>query len=247
MSVRAVVLTFNEATFIEGCLASLASLTDDVVVIDSGSTDQTREVAAELGARVVCRPWSGFAAQRQVALEKCADRDWTLFLDADERLTPALRDEIVEALKGAGPDIAGFLIPRRNVICGRVMRGGGWWPDYQPRLLRPGRCRYDALTGVHEVPICNGLLLALNHPLIHLNYLSWIQFGRRQLRYARLGAGAGARPRRRRYVGAPVREFARRFVEQRGYLDGATGVVACALVALASVYATWCARRAPAA
>jgi hypothetical protein len=243
MTLRALVLTHNEAAFIEGCLASIVPLTADILVLDSGSSDRTRELAEEMGARVVKRAWQGFSAQRNAALELASDTAWVLFVDADERLTPALRHEIVEAVSNAAPEVAGFLIPRRNVVCGRVMRGGGWWPDYQPRLLRPERCRYDERAGVHEVAGCDGALFALNFPMVHLNYLGWIEFVTRQLRYARLAGRSGDRPHRRRYLGAPAREFSRRYVNMRGYRDGATGLSACVLVSLATVYEVWLARK----
>src|SRR5690606_25930882 len=142
-TLTAVILARIEERYTSGCIESRMPLADDIIVIDSGSRDATPRIARELGARVIERGWPGFPAQRNFALDLAAGSPWVLFLDADERLTPRLREEIAAALDDADEEAAGYLIPRRNVIAGRVMRGGGWWPDYQARLLRPDRCRYD--------------------------------------------------------------------------------------------------------
>ena len=239
----AVILARNEERYISGCIESLMPLTDDIIVIDSGSRDATPRIARELGARVIERGWPGFPAQRNFALDLAAGSPWVLFLDADERLTPRLREEIAAALDDADEEAAGYLIPRRNVIAGRVMRGGGWWPDYQARLLRPDRCRYDESVTVHEVPDCAGRLFALTTPMVHLNFPNWRTFVARQFAYERAARLPAKRPRRRAYLGAPLREFWRRFVRERGYRDGLAGAFACAVLAKARLYGVWRARR----
>lgn len=244
MTIRAVILTHNEADFIEGCIASILPLTEDVLVLDSGSTDGTRELAAAMGVRVVERAWEGFSIQRNAALDMACDVDWVLFVDADERLTPALRDEISQALIVVRPDVGGLHIPRRNIICGRKMSGAGWWPDFQLRLLRPGRCRYDPRSTVHEVPECEGPTYALITPMMHLGNISWIDFAWKQIVYARLASMPDARPARRRYLGAPWREFKSRFIDQHGYRDGVVGFLASFLVAASRSYEVWLARKA---
>jgi len=238
----AAILARDEERYIAGCLESLLPLTRDIIVIDSGSRDTTPRIARDLGARVVERPWPGFPAQRNAALDLAAEADWLLFLDADERLTPKLRGEITDAIERATADTAGFLIPRRNVIAGRVMRGGGWWPDYQARLLRPSRCRFDESVAVHEVPTCDGQLYALNTPLVHLNFPNWRAFVARQFAYERAASLPPETPRRRAYLGAPAREFWRRFVAGQGYRDGFAGVFAASVMAVTRLYGVWRAR-----
>lgn len=241
--IRAVVLTYNEAGFIAGCIQSIQHVSDDVFVLDAHSTDGTPELAAGLDATVEAQNWLGFAGARNLALGRCRDVPWTLFVDADERISPGLAREIRDAAETASPDVDGFLIPRRNVICGRVMRGGGWWPDYQLRLLRPGRCRYAEDTRVHEVPTCRGTVLALNTPLVHLNYRTWREFLRKQLAFARLASAASPRPRQRAYLGAPVRTIWRRFVSEQGFRDGPHGLFASVILGVAELYRVWLARR----
>ncbi|MEZ4521048.1 MAG: glycosyltransferase family 2 protein [Thermomicrobiales bacterium] len=233
----------NEGPFIGDCLRSLTGVVDDILVIDSGSTDETVKIARSLGARVLELPWLGFARTRNVALECSLMMDWVLFVDADERLTPALAQEVRDAAGTAAPSTDGFLIPRRNIVCGKIMRSSGWWPDYQLRLLRPDRCRYDDHHQVHEFPHCHGTTLALNNPLLHLNYRSWLEFAGKQFHYARLAAPHVSEPRKRAYFGAPVREFVRRYVTQSGIVDGLHGFAAATFLALAEFYRVWLARR----
>jgi len=241
--IRAVILTRNEAGFIAGCIQSIHSVTDDVLVLDSGSTDDTAKIAAGLGATVETIDWLGFAGTRNLALDHCRDAKWTLFVDADERISPCLAREIRDAAGTASDDLDGFLIPRRNVICGRIMRAGGWWPDYQLRLLRPEQCRYREDRQVHEVARCQGIVLALNSPMIHLNYRTWREFLQKQLAFARLASTASLRPRRRAYLGAPVRTIWRHFVSEQGFRDGFHGLIASALLGVAELYRVQLARR----
>ncbi len=244
----AAVLARDEESHIAGCIESALPLTGSILVIDSGSVDQTRTIARNLSAEVIERSWNGFPAQRNAAIQIANHVGWILFLDADERLTPNLRQEIRDAVESADEGTSAFAIPRRNVMGGRVMRGGGWWPDYQVRLMRPGRCAYDETTPVHETPLCEGAVFALNHAIVHLNYPSGgaflIEFFRKQLAYERIAASSSPPMRRRAYLSMPVREFHSRFISDRGYLDGILGFAACSMVALSKVYGVWRSRQA---
>ena len=133
LHLTAVIITRNEAHNIGDCIAALRGWTDAVIVWDSCSQDETRQIAHEAGARVVVRPFDDYARQRQAALDSI-DSEWVLFIDADERATPTLAQEVLKASRDAS--CAGYSIPRRNFIVGREMRGGGFTPDYQLRLLR---------------------------------------------------------------------------------------------------------------
>lgn len=226
MKLVAIVLTKNEERNIVACLESLR-WADELVVLDSLSTDRTVRLAEEAGARVLTRPFDHYAAQRNAALE-AVDAEWVFFVDADERATPALADEVREKIASAAPQVAGYWVPRENHIVGRVMRGGGWHPDYQLRLLRRGRARYDPARPVHEVVLLDGEAGYLQHPLIHYNYDTWGEFHAKQRRYAELEALAlycqGVRPLPHRYVTQPWREFRRRYFALAGYRDGWHGL-----------------------
>ncbi len=137
MKITATIITFNEAEHIRPACESL-SWADEIVVVDSGSTDATREIARECGARVIERPWPGFAEQKQFAAEQ-ATHEWIFSLDADERVSDELRAS-VEALKKDESQLPdGYSISRRAFYMGRWIRGGGWYPDRQLRLYKRSR------------------------------------------------------------------------------------------------------------
>ncbi|GAB4558754.1 MAG: glycosyltransferase family 2 protein [Anaerolineae bacterium] len=220
----AVILTLNEAHNIVDCLESVR-WAPRRVVLDSGSSDETVRMARETGAEILYRPFDNYARQRNAALEQ-VDAEWILFVDADERATPELAREIQAAVQKE--DYAGWWIPRRNFIVGREIRGGGWWPDHQLRLLRRQAARYDLSRPVHEVVELSGKAGYLSSPLIHYNYRSWAQFHRKQRHYARLEAESlarrGVRVRPHNFVLQPWREFVRRFWSLKGYRDGIWGL-----------------------
>jgi glycosyltransferase involved in cell wall biosynthesis len=164
--ISAVLITLNEESRLAAALESVR-FCDEVLVLDAGSTDRTREVAAAAGARVVVRSWDGFVGQRNHALE-AARHDWVLAVDADERVTPALRAEI-EALRAAGFAHAGYRIPRVAFYLGRWVRGTDWYPDPQLRLFDRRRGRW---TGglVHESVRVDGPMGRLRHELEHHTY-----------------------------------------------------------------------------
>jgi glycosyltransferase involved in cell wall biosynthesis len=241
-----IVLTLNEAEHLQDCLASLRRLTDDVIVLDSGSTDGTRAIALAAGAEWHARPFDGYASQRNAALLLAHGAEWVLFLDADERLTEAGAAEIRAALESASPETAAFWLPRRNVFFGRALRGGGWWPDAQARLLRPGRAHYDPNRQVHEVLVIDGESRRLRQPMIHFNYASRREFVTKQRVYTsqRVAMADGETvPRLRALVGAPAREFWRRFVRLKGYRDGLTGLFLAGVLACEEARAVWLLRR----
>ncbi|WP_322513728.1 glycosyltransferase family 2 protein, partial [Chloroflexus sp.] len=151
------IIARDEARHIAGCLRSVAGLSDDVVVIvDAQTRDETAAIAADHGARVLIEPWRGFSAQRNLALQRCRG-EWVLFVDADERLTPELFVELATLMYHGPPAaMAGYRIPRYNLFFGQRLRGGGWYPDYQLRLLRRNAAWYDEGVAVHEVATLRG-------------------------------------------------------------------------------------------
>ena len=228
----AVILTKNEAHNVGACIADLRDWTDAVVVWDSGSSDATAAVAQAAGAQVVVRPFDNYAAQRQAALDTI-NATWILFVDADERATPGMGAEIRQRI--ATDDAVGYWIPRRNFIVGHEMRGGGYYPDAQLRLLRRDAARYVAEREVHEIVTLDGAAGHLDHPFIHINYTTWPQFHAKQRFYAayeaRILRSRGIRPRPHNFILQPLREFRRRFFTLRGRQDGLPGLRLALLLA----------------
>lgn len=229
----AVVLTYNEAEHIAECLHSV-SFADRQVVFDSFSTDQTVQIAQASGATVLQHAFENYAAQRNAALDAVAAySDWVLFVDADERVTPELAAEVRELIEQ--PDYAGFKIPRFNYVFGKLTRGAGWYPDYQTRLLKIGKARYDPLRKVHEVVKLDGKRGEARQHFVHYNYRDLPHFLNKQRKYVRYDAmimfEQGIRPKPQNYILQPLRHFRWRFVTLKGYRDGWHGFVLSVLMA----------------
>lgn len=235
-SVSAVVLTRNEERHLPECLAGL-QWADELLVLDSFSTDRTAAIAREAGARVEQRPFKNFAAQRDAALA-LAVGEWVLFVDADERVSPELREEIeglVAERAAAVADYAGYWIPRKNYIFGAWVQYTGWYPDRQLRLMRRSGAHYDGVRPVHELVELNGKAGELSGHLIHVNYETAGEFVRKQKAYAvyaaqQLGA-QGIRARPHHFMVQPLREFRRRYLTLQGYRDGWRGLLLSILMA----------------
>lgn len=224
MKVSAVIISRNEEAMIGDCLASV-SWADEIVVLDSGSGDRTVEIAAAHGARVVQGgDWPGFGPQKNRAIA-LATGDWILSLDADERVSPELRDEILATIS-AGDARAAYDIPRLSSYCGRFMRHGGWWPDHVTRLFQRGRARFsDDL--VHERLIVEGNIGRLRNHLLHIAFENLEEVLEKVNRYSSSGAEmAWARGRTGSLSGAVLRglwAFARTYFLKAGFLDGREG------------------------
>lgn len=229
MPVTATVITLNEARHIGDCLASLA-WADERVVVDSGSTDGTVEIARAAGARVVVRDWPGYAAQKDYAAS-LASHDWILSVDADERVTPALADEITRTLAAPG-DHAGFRVPRMTFHLGRWIRTTDWYPDYQLRVYDRRRARWK-VRRVHESVQADGPVGALTSPLQHYAYRDVAHHLDTMQRYTTLAAEQMFEDGRRAGVAAllfhPPAAFLRNYILKRGILDGAPGLIISAM------------------
>ena len=232
--ITAVVLMQDEAPHVAPCLRTLR-WADALLVVDGGSRDDTVGLAHAAGAQVAVRAWDHWTGQRNYALS-LVRTPWVLFVDADERVPPELATEIRVAVgrasvtTGAAPadQPAGFWIPRQNLILGQWVRHAGWYPDFQLRLFRIDRGRYDLTRQVHELVELDGASDRLSAHLVHHNYVSWDEFWRKQLRYARSEAAQlyarGVRARPRNFVLQPLRELRRRYVTLRGFRAGALGL-----------------------
>lgn len=244
MKLSVAIIARDEERHIGGCLESVADLADELLVLlDERTADRTAAVAAAHGATVRSVPWRGFPAQRNLALDLCRN-PWVLFLDADERVTPELAAEIrglmatMEQERGDSEQeapIVGYRIPRQNLFFGRVLRGGGWYPDYQLRLLRRDAARYDESRLVHEFPLLAGEVGSLRGHLRHHNIEGLGELWAKQSVYALAEArtlyAEGRRARWRNFVGAPARELWRRYVLLGGWRDGLLGLFLCGTLA----------------
>jgi glycosyltransferase involved in cell wall biosynthesis len=223
------VITLNEAAHIEACLASVA-WADEVLVVDSGSTDDTAARARAAGARVVVRDWPGYANQKNWAAGE-ATSDWILSVDADERVSPALAAEIQRTL-AAGPAAAGFRIPRVTWHLGRWIRTTDWYPDYQLRLYDRRRARWKPRR-VHESVEAAGEVGTLAHDLEHYAYRDLSHHHETMDRYTTLAAAEMfERGRRATAVDLalhPPAAFLRNYVLRRGWLDGSAGFIISAM------------------
>jgi glycosyltransferase involved in cell wall biosynthesis len=222
VQLTAVILTLNEEKHIEACIKSL-NWADEVVVFDSFSQDKTVELAKGVEAKVFQSRFQNYAQQRNAALDNI-QTDWVFFVDADERGTPELAEEIREVI-AARPE-AGWYVPRHNYIFGRLTKGAGWFPDYQLRLFKYGLVRYER--PVHEIAIVDGEIGYLQSPLIHHNYENKSHFQAKQRAYTDYDAGIlkekGIRPKPYTYLLQPLRHFWWRFVTLKGYQDGLHGL-----------------------
>ena len=231
----ATLITYNEERDLPQALASVEGLADEIVVVDSLSTDRTVEIARKAGARVVEREFRDFAEQRTFA-SSLAGNDWVLVIDADEVLSPELRASIA-AWKESEPKCAGYRMARRTNYLGRWIRHCGWYPQYSPRLHRRDRTRFAGT--IHERIDVDGPLGLLAGDLLHYTVRSFAEHYAKQEAFTTLVAEAMyARGRRRwragMWFGAPF-TFLQRLLIQRGILDGYQGC----LIAWTSARYVW--------
>ena len=229
MRISAVIITFNEAENIHAACESVA-WADEIVVVDSESTDATRDIAATCGARVIVNKWPGFAAQKQFATDAAAN-DWVLSLDADERVSPELESSIAGFRRLPEADLAdGYRIARRTFYMGRWVRGGGWYPDYQLRLFnrRQGswgdRVIHESFTlkaGSRVERLSGDLLHYTVRDAAHHRHMI-------EQRYAPLGAQQmfreGKRSSALQAAFAGPSAFVRSYILKAGFRDGAAGL-----------------------
>lgn len=231
MSLSVIIIARNEARRIESCLQS-ARFADEIVLVDSGSADDTVAIARKYADRVIESAWLGYGPTKQLALEH-ATCDWVLWLDADERVPPDLRDEILAVVEKE--DHAGYRIARKTLFLGHWIRHCGWYPDYVLRLFRRGADPRFTDDGVHEALRIRGPTGDLKHPMIHdtdptlhhylAKFNSFTSLGARQLYLS------GRRFRLTDLVFRPIFTLFKMYVLNRGFLDGLPGFILCGLSA----------------
>jgi glycosyltransferase involved in cell wall biosynthesis len=225
-AITAIIISLNEADRIGETVASLG-FCDEILVVDAGSSDQTREIARRRGARVVTREWRGYSDQKNYAARE-ASHDWVLSIDADERPSIELGNEIVR-WKETTPvaDLAGVSMPRRAFYVDRWIGHSGWYPDRKVRLYDRTRGAWEG-DFVHEGLQVNGRVERFDGDLLHFPYRSIQDHHDRIDRYTALSAEQSNANRRHfnplKLAFGPVLFFVKTFFLQRGFLDGRQGV-----------------------
>jgi glycosyltransferase involved in cell wall biosynthesis len=222
-SLSVILITKNEAANMRDCLQSV-SWADEIIVVDSGSTDDTVGIAREMGAQVHVHPdWPGFGPQKDRALAY-AGKDWVFSIDADERVTPELRAELERAIHEASAD--GYYCPRLSQFCGKFVRHSGWYPDYVLRLFKRGAGRFSGSL-VHESVLLTGRTSKLKNPLLHYSYLTVSDVERKVEHYSSAAAQqmfqAGKRASWLRAILSAGWAFVRTYIVRLGVLDGSAG------------------------
>ena len=219
------IIAKNEAHRIAPCISSAQGLVSEVVVIDGDSTDNTAQVCKDLGARVYTRTFDGFATQKNFALSKVTT-EWALNLDADERLSPALKEEILRVVKA--PQTAGYYLPFCNYFLGKKMRFSGLNKEKHLRLVRTAKAHYVGGL-VHEGLEVEGPLATLKHPVNHFSYDTIEAYFTKFNKYTSLAADQLHQNGRRfcllRVLLTLPFEFLKRYVLKLGFLDGMRGLL----------------------
>lgn len=224
MKISLCIITLNEERNLRRCLESATDLADEIVIVDSGSTDATAAIAAEFGARFEQHAWHGYGAQKNLALS-LALHPWILSLDADEALSPRLREEIAR-LREPAAEIGGYSMPRCVFFEGKWIRHGDWYPD---RLVRLFRKDHGAFTGgkVHERMDVRGEIVRLTGDIEHYSFRDAADHAARGEKYARLWAETQGEQGRRVGTLAPwLRagfKLLRGLILRGGFLDGPRG------------------------
>lgn len=230
MTISVAIVAMDEEANIGRTLASVR-WADEIVVVDSGSTDRTCEIAREHGAQVVVEPWRGYVAQKQYAIDLCT-QDWLLLLDADEEVSPGLADEI-RAVMAMPKAASGYRLPRKNLFLGRWIRHGGFYPDHKLRLFRRGQgfvTGHDPHDRCELKPGVDQHTRQFKNALIHYTYPSLTLYLSHMNRYSSLGAQLAIAKGHRGFsfsniVLRPLATFMYNYFVRLGFLDGREGLL----------------------
>lgn len=240
MTLSVCIITLNEETNIVRTLASVKDIADEIIVVDSGSTDQTVPLAQAHGAKVFTEPWKGFAAQKNSSLAK-ATCDWILSLDADEEVSPELAGSIKSLLtSGTAPQFAGYTMNRRNLYMKRWIKHSGYYPDPKLRLIKRGAAEFE-LRAVHEDMKMAGPLGHLEGDMIHHAYPTLESFIEHANRYSTLGAQMVVEKHPVGFsfiniVLRPMVRFLYSYIFRAGFLDGREGLL---VLMTHAAYVSW--------
>lgn len=225
--ISVIIITKNEEEMLPGALKTVR-WADEIVLVDTGSNDKTVSIAKKVGARVVESNGNNFSEWRNTGLKE-ARGEWLLYLDADERITPGLKNEISKVISEGNTQYAAYAIPRKNIILGREFKHGGFWPDYVKRLYK--KSSLSKWEGeLHEEPVIKGEMGHLNNPMEHIKHEDFSQMVEKTNKWseveAKLMYEAGHPPMNiPRFLTAMGREFLHRMILKRGFLDGPEGIM----------------------
>jgi glycosyltransferase involved in cell wall biosynthesis len=222
-SISVTIITKNEATDLRHCLESV-KWADEIIVLDSGSTDQTLAIAKEYTSQVyVNSDWKGFGYQKNLALSY-ATKDWVLSIDADEIITPSLKLEILSSIRAPSNNV--YRIPRSSSFCGKFMKHSGWYPDYVDRLFKRGVATFSKDL-VHERLQYEGSFGTLQHPLLHTTYHDLSEVLHKINLYSSLGAEQEIKKNQRFLILKAISHgfwrFFKTYILKAGFMDGAEG------------------------
>jgi glycosyltransferase involved in cell wall biosynthesis len=237
VAISAVIIALNEERNIQRCLQSVG-FCDEIIVVDSESSDKTREIARAHSARVVCQPWLGYVDQKNFATS-LASHDWVLNIDADEEVSSELAEEIIRVHKDNL--YSAYLIPRKTIHSGRWIKHGGWYPNRFVRLYRSKAGKWVG-TELHERWETAGQIGSLSGHLVHYSFSSISDQVQRNDLYSSLGAKQlsqkGIRFSPLRLVVKPLSKFAETYFIKKGFLDGYPGFI-ISISAAYSVFLKW--------
>ncbi|GBE41325.1 glycosyl transferase family 2 [bacterium BMS3Bbin09] len=226
--VSVAIVTKNEARNIKDALESVKDF-DDIVVVDAFSSDNTTEICREYTKRVYEHEWQGYAGQKQTAIDY-ANNGWVLILDADERVTLELKQEIMEKVKENA--LSGFYIPRKNFFLGKWIRNSGWWPDHTLRLFRKDVSKMEP-RAVHEKVNVNGPVGHIRAPFEHYTYRTISDYIGKMDNYAALSAeeldNRGFISSFISMLFSPMAVFIKMYLVRQGFRDGIHGLVLAVL------------------
>lgn len=221
--ISAILITKNEENNLARCLENI-KWADEIIVVDSGSTDKTAEIAKKFGAKVFENQWSGYGAQKNFAIDKTTN-NWVLSIDADEVVTSELQKEIEKIIQIPGEYVA-FKMPRKLIFQGKFLRWGGCYPNYQVRLFRKSKARFSHDL-VHEKLIVDGKIGCLRGSLVHYSYKDLSDYLKRLNLYTTLDAqkrfSSGKKFHSRYYI-QPLFKFFSMYFLRLGFLDGLPGL-----------------------
>ena len=220
-----IICTKNEEKMIADCLNSVKWV-DEIILVDDFSNDRTIEIAKKYKTKIFQNHWKGFSEQKNYAFKKTTG-DWLLFLDADERVTLLLKREIQEVIKKDNQSFSSYQIPRLNNLMGKDMHFGGWYPDYQKRLVK--RDKFKKWDGrLHEIMLTYGEMSKLKSPLYHLAHRTLSEMVEKSLLYTKLEAEEMIRRKHPkivwwRFFRPMIQEFFYRLITKAGWRDGMIG------------------------
>jgi glycosyltransferase involved in cell wall biosynthesis len=223
-SITALILTYNEEKNIRECLESVEWV-NEIIVVDSYSEDMTVKIAGDYTSQIYQRRFDDFSAQRNFGLDK-ATSEWILVVDADERVTPELKEEIDRHLRSNRGEYTGYRIPRKNYFLGKWIKYCGWYPDYVIRLFKKADNRYSGL--VHEAIQIKGRVSKLENAFIHYTYRDLEHYLNKINQYTTLDARgkfqAGKKKSLAYILLRPLLEFIKKYIFKRGFLLGKQGL-----------------------